>query len=92
MAKTTVLKKNSLQSRDIVKTSQTVIVSAIVYVIIWAIEKYIVKASLVEEIKAAISLIVGMLYTRFIDGNKVVVEVDNITTANEVAKAVKREV
>jgi len=92
MAKTTVLKKNSLQSRDIVKTSQTVIVSAIVYVIIWAVEKYIVKASLVEEVKAAISLIVGMLYTRFIDGNKVVVEVDNITTANEVAKAVKREV
>lgn len=92
MAKTTVLKKNSLQSRDIVKTSQTVIVSAIVYVIIWAIEKYIVKAALVEEVKAAISLIVGMLYTRFIDGNKVVVEVDNITTANEVAKAVKREV
>lgn len=92
MAKTTELKKNSLQTRDVVKTTKTVIVSAIVYLVIWAIETYITKSALVEELKAAISVIVGMLVARFTDGNKVVVETNSQAESERVIQAVKREI
>lgn len=92
MAKTIVTKSNSLNGRAVQKTGETVISSAIVYLIMWLVEKYVFKSQFEEEVRAMIALVLGDLVRRFLEKGKIVVVPSKYESVANTAEKVKQAV
>lgn len=91
MAKTIETETNSLATRDAKQVGKSALVGSVVYLIIWAFQKYITKSELPTEIHAALSYILGDLVRRFLEKGKIVVVPNKYesvkATAEKITKA-----